>query len=60
MERFIFNVKQDDLILAVRAANWLLARPEYKDSVVAYGPNGCEATFYVKRNKGSITVRYTQ
>lgn len=48
------DIPPDDMILAVRAAKWLIERPPQRDAILAYG-GGPE--FYVKRNKASITVR---
>ena len=52
------DVDPDDFILAIRAARWLLERPNQKDAILAYG-EGVTTDFYVRRNKTSITVRKT-
>ena len=57
MRRVILDCHPDNFILATRAAKWLLARPEQKDAIVAYGEGEQEVNFYVKRNKESITIR---
>jgi hypothetical protein len=54
----IKDVAPVDWGLAIRAARWLLDRPDSKDATLAYGEVGCGlAHFYAKRNKSSITVR---
>lgn len=55
-ERIIFEGEPDNLIIAARAAKWLLARPTQRDAIVAYGEGSQEVVFYVKRNKASISV----
>lgn len=55
-ERIIFEGEPDNLVIAARAAKWLLARPNQKDAIVAYGEGPQEVVFYVKRNKASILV----
>lgn len=50
------GIVPDEWILGIRAAKALLARPESKDAIIAYG-DGETRDFYVKRNKSSITVR---
>jgi len=57
MRRMIFDCHPDNLILATRAAKWLLERLAQKDALVAYGDGSGEVTFYVKRNKDSISIR---
>lgn len=42
--------------LAARALQWLMERPEQKDAILAYGENGQQTVFYVKRNKSSVSV----
>jgi hypothetical protein len=57
--RIIFlDVEPDDMILAVRAAKWLLERSN-KDAILAYGEGDDKDLkhFYARRNKASITVR---
>lgn len=49
------RIPQDDLILAIRAACYLLERFQ-KDAIVCYGEGGNERCFYVRRNKSSISV----
>lgn len=56
MRKIIFNCHPDNLTTATRAAKWLLARPEQKDAIMAYGEGKNEVAFYVKRNKESITI----
>lgn len=56
MKIILNEVKQDDWILAVRAAKWLADRFQ-KDGIVSYGDGEKTKDFYVKRNKASITVR---
>jgi hypothetical protein len=52
------DVQIGDMILAIRAAKWLLAQDlGQKDAILAYGKGDDEKSFYVKRNKSSITVR---
>ena len=55
-ERIIFEGDPDNLVLASRAAKWLLTRPAQKDAILAYGEGPQEVVFYVKRNKASILV----
>lgn len=51
------NIDPDDFILASRAVKYQLARTDGgNSSIVAYG-NDEKKTFYVKRNKASVTVR---
>lgn len=50
----------DDLMLAQRAAAWLLAKPDQKDAIIAYGESGRQEHFYVRRNKSSITVTWIE
>ena len=57
MRRVIMDCHPDNLLTAVRAAKWLLERPEQKDAILAYGEGKSEVAFYVKRNKGSISIR---
>ena len=54
--RIIFEVEPDNLVIAARAAKWILARPTQKDGILAYGEGPQEVVFYVKRNKASILV----
>ena len=57
LQRVIFECRDGNHILACRAANWLRSRPQNKDAIVAYGEGASEVTFYVKKNKSSISVR---
>jgi hypothetical protein len=57
MRRMIFDCHPDNLITAIRAAKWLLGRPNQKDAILAYGEGDGEVAFYVKRNKESISIR---
>jgi len=59
MIKIILRVEdEDDLILAVRAAQWMINKDEeQKDAVLVYGDCPGEKAFYVVRNKSSITVR---
>jgi hypothetical protein len=56
MTRFILNATPENMILAVRAAKWLLDRPGQRDGILVYGERSDEQVFYVKRNKSSISV----
>jgi hypothetical protein len=57
-ETIIFRrVPPADMVLAVRAAKWMLERPERKDAILAYGEGRNVKDFYARRNKASITVR---
>jgi hypothetical protein len=57
VERIIFlKIELDDMVLAVRAAKWLLANTN-KDAIIKYGEGSNSKHFYVRRNKASITVR---
>mgnify|MGYP001616136585 CR=1 FL=1 len=56
--RVIFlDVEPDNLMLATRAARWLLGKPDQKDAILAYGEGVLTTDFYVRRNKASVTVR---
>jgi hypothetical protein len=56
--KFILVCEADNLILAGRAAKFLLTRPDYVgDAVLAYGEGTQQVVFYARRNKASITVR---
>ena len=57
MRRIILDCHPDNFILGVRAAKWMLQRPEGKDAILAYGEGKQEVSFCVKRNKESISVR---
>lgn len=50
------DLEPDDLILGVRAAQWLMARFK-KDAILSYGDFPNTKDIYVKRNKSSITAR---
>lgn len=55
MIKLILNTKDNtNLILASRAADYLVNNPEKQDAILVYGDD--VATFYVKRNKASISV----
>lgn len=56
-QRMIFDVQPDNLITAGRAARWLLERPEQVDAILAYGEGKNEVSFYVRRNRASISIR---
>ena len=60
MTRFIFVCDYGNLILAQRAAKFMVDRPQQKDAVVAYGEGKDQIHFYARRNKASITVRQDQ
>jgi hypothetical protein len=54
----IKDIPAVDWPVAIRAARWLLDRPDQKDAVLVFGPYGEDKMcFYVVRNKSSITVR---
>lgn len=56
MKIILKDIEQDDLILGVRAAKWLLGQFR-KDAILSYGEGKEAKDFYVKRNKASITVQ---
>ena len=56
MKIILKDMEQDDWILGVRAAKWLMGQFK-KDAVISYGEGKDTKDFYVKRNKASITVR---
>ena len=51
--RTLIECEPDHMVLAIRAAEFLLGHPSSKDAIVAYG----DVHFYVKRNPSSISVR---
>jgi hypothetical protein len=56
----IKDVAPVDWVLAIRAARWLLDRPDTDSVILAYGESADYDKlmhFYAKRNKSSITVR---
>lgn len=53
----IKDVAPVDWGLAIRAARWLLDRPDRDSTEMVYGEAGDIRHFYAKRNKSSITVR---
>ena len=54
------DIEPDDFVCASRAARWLLNQPlTQKDAILAYGQPH-KLVLYVRRNKASITVRYTE
>ena len=57
MRKVILDCHPDNMVTAVRAARWLLERPDQKDAVITYGEGKSEVAFYVKRNKESISIR---
>lgn len=57
MNVILRDIKPEDLMLGVRAAQFLLARPKNQDAWLSYGDGHKEKEFYAKRNKASITVR---
>jgi hypothetical protein len=57
-QKFIITCDPDNLILAARAAKFMLTRPAYiGDAVLTYGEGAAEVVFYARRNKASISVR---
>lgn len=55
--RIILNlVRDEDALLAVRAARWLIAEEGQKDAILCYGDSNDPPAFWVKRNKASISV----
>ena len=52
-QKFIILCEPDNLILAQRAAQFMVERPNYVDVVLTYDL----VVFYVRRNKASISVR---
>lgn len=57
-QKFIILCEPDNLILAQRAAKFMLTRPDYVgDAVLAYGEGTQQVVFYARRNKASISVR---
>jgi hypothetical protein len=54
--RAVINCDPSNYILAARALKWLLARPDQKDAILAYGEGKQEVVFYVKRNKASLSI----
>lgn len=61
MKIIIKDVAPVDWGLAIRAARWLLDRPDSNAAILTYGEQDAEAhnitRFYAQRNKSSITVR---
>ena len=57
IERMIIECFPKNIILAGKAAKWLLEHPYQKDAIVAYGEGEREISFYVRRNKASILIR---
>jgi hypothetical protein len=56
--RIIFlDVPPADMDCAVRAAKWIIDRPQYKNAINCYGKGDDERCFYMQRNKASITIR---
>lgn len=56
MKIILVDIEPEDYILACRAAKYQLQRTDGgKDAILQYGDR--KLTFYVKRNKASITVR---
>jgi len=54
MDKIILNIKDvGNIVLAARAAKYLLDRPERIDALVEYGDTH---RYYVKQNKKSISV----
>lgn len=56
MKIILTDFPPDDLILGVRAAQYLLARFK-KDALLTYGDYPNAKDVYVRRNKSSITAR---
>ena len=48
--------KEDDLILALRAAKFLMNHPDRKDAILMYGEEPT-TDFYVRRGKAAIIAR---
>jgi hypothetical protein len=57
MQKFIFVCEPFNMILAQRAAKYLLDRPETKSAICAYGQGKDEVIFYIRRTKASLIVR---
>lgn len=58
MIRFILYASPENIILATRAARWLLQQPlEQKDGIISFGEARPYTDFYVERNKTSISAR---
>lgn len=55
-ERIILHLINDSGTLAVRAARYLMERPERKDAMLSYGDSNDAPAFYVKRGLKSVTV----
>lgn len=58
--KIILNIiREEDATFALRAAKWLLRQPgDVKDGgILAYGDDNDPPTFWVKRNKASVTSR---
>jgi len=55
MRIILRDIDQDDMILAIRAVQYLMGKSQ-KDAIVSYGGPPSK-DFYVRRNKASITVR---
>jgi len=55
--KIILNLKDDDnIILASRAGRYLIENADKKDALLMYGEAPVLASFYVVRNKASISV----
>jgi hypothetical protein len=56
MKIILTDFPPDDLILGVRAAQYLMAHFK-KDAILSYGERPNTKDVYVRRNKSSITAR---
>lgn len=56
MRVILHDIDPDDFILAARAVRWLMARPQQREAIIAYGDEPAR-NFYVRRNAASITVK---
>lgn len=57
MKIIIHGVDTADFVLVGRAVRYLAAREQQKDAIIVYREGANAVTLYVRRNKGSITVR---
>lgn len=58
MIRIIINLKEgsEQYGLAMRAARYMVERPDKQDALLDYGDSNHPPRFYVRRNKASISV----
>lgn len=57
MKVIFLDIPMDEMILAIRAVKWLVVNQDKHEGLMAYGEGPGTRTFYVRRNKASITVR---